>query len=92
VKMKRFQERAGNYLVIDGDHTDTDYVYMHLRDAALVEKGEHVLTGQTIGYVGDTGRASGCHLHFELWTGPGWYTGGSAFDPLPELQAWDKFS
>ena len=65
---------------------------MHLRDAALVEKGARVHTGQLIGYVGDTGRADGCHLHFELWAGPGWYTGGEPFDPMPLLKAWDKFS
>jgi hypothetical protein len=92
VKIKQFQERAGHYLVIDGEQTDVDYVYMHLRDAALVEKGARVHTGQLIGYVGDTGRADGCHLHFELWDGPGWYTGGSPFDPLPLLKAWDRFS
>jgi murein DD-endopeptidase MepM/ murein hydrolase activator NlpD len=92
VKLKQHQSRAGNYLVIDGEQTDVDYVYMHLRDPALVEKGDRVHTGQLIGYVGDTGRASGCHLHFELWSGPGWYTGGSPFDPLPELKAWDRFS
>ena len=92
VKLRQTHSRAGHYIVIDGEHTDVDYVYMHLRDEALVAKGDRVLTGQLIGYVGDTGRASGCHLHFELWSGPGWYTGGSAFDPLPELKAWDRFS
>jgi hypothetical protein len=92
VKIRQSHARAGNYLVIDGEQTDIDYVYMHLRDEALVAKGERVHTGQVIGYVGDTGHADGCHLHFELWSGPGWYTGGSAFDPLPLLKAWDKFS
>jgi murein DD-endopeptidase MepM/ murein hydrolase activator NlpD len=38
------------------------------------------------------GRASGCHLHFEMWTAPGWYQGGDVFDPLPELTRWDAFS
>jgi murein DD-endopeptidase MepM/ murein hydrolase activator NlpD len=51
-----------------------------------------VRTGQPIGFVGDTGDADGCHLHFEMWSGPGWYTGGSPFDPLPSLQAWDRVS
>ena len=92
VKFKRYQSRAGNYLVIDGDRTTYDYAYMHLRDAALVEQGDHVYTGQPIGFVGDSGHADGCHLHFEVWTGPGWYSGGHVVDPLPLLQAWDKTS
>jgi murein DD-endopeptidase MepM/ murein hydrolase activator NlpD len=51
-----------------------------------------VLTGQAIGEVGDTGDAHGCHLHLELWSGPGWYTGGQPIDPLPFLKAWDAYS
>jgi murein DD-endopeptidase MepM/ murein hydrolase activator NlpD len=70
------QSAAGNYLVIDGDGTGDDTAYMHLRDAALPAKGDRVQTGEVVGYVGDTGDANGCHLHFELWTAPGWYTGG----------------
>jgi Peptidase family M23 len=92
VKFKQYHARAGHYLVIDGAHTGTDFAYMHLRDAALVDEGDAVKTGQLIGFVGDTGRASGCHLHFEEWTAPGWYEGGRAFDPLPHLRAWDAQS
>jgi len=92
VKFKQYHSRAGYYLVIDGERTSVDYAYMHLRGAALVDNGERVRTGQLIGYVGDTGDASGCHLHFEMWRGPGWYSGGSAFDPLPDLLAWDESS
>ena len=92
MKLNRFQSAGGNYLVIDGDGTDVDYAYMHLRDPSPLAKGTRVLTGQPIGHVGDTGVADGCHLHFELWSGPGWYTGGAPFDPLPFLKAWDAYS
>jgi len=92
VKFKQYHSRAGHYIVVDGERTGVDYAYMHLRDAALVDAGDRVHTGQLIGYVGQTGRASGCHLHFEMWKAPGWYDGGSPFDPLPSLLAWDKTS
>lgn len=92
VKIAKYQSRAGNYLVIDGAETGIDYMYAHLRDPALVGAGDRVRTGDPIGFVGDTGSASGCHLHFELWSAPGWYTGGSAFDPVPSLRAWDRLS
>jgi murein DD-endopeptidase MepM/ murein hydrolase activator NlpD len=92
VKFKQYHSAAGHYIVIDGDETTVDYAYMHLREAALVNQGDRVYTGQPIGFVGDTGRAHGCHLHFEMWKGPGWYSGGQPFDPLPQLQSWDKGS
>jgi murein DD-endopeptidase MepM/ murein hydrolase activator NlpD len=92
VKFKQYHARAGHYLVIDGEQTGVDYGYMHLRDAALVDVGDRVRTGQPIGFVGDTGRASACHLHLEMWTPPGWYGGGQPFDPLPSLLDWDALS
>jgi murein DD-endopeptidase MepM/ murein hydrolase activator NlpD len=92
VKFKQYHGAAGHYIVIDGERTGVDYAYMHLREAALVDAGDRVRTGQLIGYVGQTGRASGCHLHLEMWSAPGWYDGGSPFDPLPSLLAWDKTS
>jgi murein DD-endopeptidase MepM/ murein hydrolase activator NlpD len=92
VKFKRYQSAAGNYLVIDGARTGTDFAYMHLREAAIVDEGDRVKTGQPIGFVGATGRADGCHLHFEEWSAPGWYSGGSPFDPLPDLRSWDARS
>lgn len=92
VKLNQHEGRAGHYVVIDGAGTDVDYVYMHLAARSPVKKGAAVMTGQRIGAVGDTGEAHGCHLHFEMWDGPGWYTGGRPFDPLPSLRAWDAYS
>ena len=92
VKFKQYHSAAGNYMVIDGDGTDVDYVYMHLDQPSPFSEGDRVYTGQTIGAVGDSGNAQGCHLHFELWSGPGWYDGGKPFDPLPSLKAWDSWS
>jgi murein DD-endopeptidase MepM/ murein hydrolase activator NlpD len=89
VKFAGTQSLAGNYVVLSADDQSADYVYMHLRDPALVKKGDPVTTGQTIGFVGRTGDATACHLHFELWPAPGWYTGGQPVDPLPTLKAWD---
>ena len=91
VEYAGYHSAAGNYVVIEGD-SGHDYVYMHLRLPAGVRAGQRVFTGQQLGEVGETGRATGCHLHFELWSAPGWYKGGAAFDPKPQLKAWDAYS
>ncbi len=78
--------------MIKGAKTRRDYVYMHLRTEAYFQSDDTVTTGERIGLVGDTGDASACHLHFELWTAPGWYDGGDAVDPLSYLKEWDAAS
>jgi murein DD-endopeptidase MepM/ murein hydrolase activator NlpD len=92
VQMSTWDDAAGNYLVIDGRGTADDFMYAHLAEPSPLQEGETVRTGQPIGIVGDTGDAQGCHLHFEMWGAPGWYEGGSPFDPLPYLQKWDAYS
>ena len=89
ITIAKWHDAAGNYAVVTA--TDgTSQAYMHLQKPAEVRKGEVVAAGQQIGLVGDTGRASGCHLHFEFWTAPGWYQGGEPIDPLPHLKRWDR--
>lgn len=92
VTTRKRQWAAGNYLVIHDPVSGQDFMYAHLREPASVRKGQRVETGQPIGVVGDTGRASACHLHFEIWTAPGWYAGGSPIDPLLTLKSWDALS
>ena len=81
---------AGNYVVIKSKETGFDYVYMHLAAKASVQRGESVQAGEKIGRVGTTGSSSACHLHFEMWTKPGWYRGGNVENPKPYLKAWDR--
>ena len=87
-----YQGAAGNYIVIHAAESGEDHVYMHLLHEPRLAVGDHVETGQRIASVGRTGRADGCHLHFEIWTEPGWYNGGEAYDPLPKLRQWDSWS
>ena len=92
VQYSTWDDLGGNYIVIDGKGTPYDTAYMHLAEPSPLKEGDLVRTGQPIGIVGDTGDATACHLHFELWTAPGWYEGGSPVDPLPYLKKWDAYS
>jgi murein DD-endopeptidase MepM/ murein hydrolase activator NlpD len=92
VQYAGYQGAAGNYVVIDGKGTSYDMGYMHLLEPSPLQEGMMVRTGEPIGVVGQTGDATACHLHFEIWTAPGWYEGGSPIDPLPYLKQWDDYS
>jgi murein DD-endopeptidase MepM/ murein hydrolase activator NlpD len=89
VLLTGFQRSAGNYAVLRYKAMRHDYMYAHMATAPLVTKGQKLAPGQQVGTVGDSGNASGCHLHFELWKRPGYYRGGKTVDPLPTLLAWD---
>lgn len=53
--------------------------YLH-QSEILVEVGQEVETGETIGLVGGTGRVTGPHLHWEVWVN------GIAVDPIQWLE------
>jgi murein DD-endopeptidase MepM/ murein hydrolase activator NlpD len=77
----------GNYAVVEAPD-GTQQAYLHMLEPASVGKGDQVNAGQPIGRVGESGNAVGCHLHFEIWTAPGRFTGGRAIDPRPDLDRW----
>lgn len=77
---------AGNHVAVrhsDGQTT----MYSHMSRMA-VSTGQTVQTGQVIGYVGETGRAFGAHLHFELYpAGVRYGDVYKAVDPMPWLRS-----
>lgn len=81
-----YHARAGNYLVIDLASSTQDVAYMHMTEPTALRVGSKVGAGQVVGTVGDSGNASGCHLHFELWEGE-YYGGGAPVDPIPFLKS-----
>ena len=64
VKIATQNEENGNYIVID--HSDGySTKYLHLKDRN-VSNGQQVKAGEFIGHVGNTGKSTGPHLHFEI--------------------------
>jgi len=54
----------GNYIVVQHPN-GTQTLYAHT-SRNIVSRGETVYQGQVIGYVGNTGKSTGPHLHFEI--------------------------
>jgi murein DD-endopeptidase MepM/ murein hydrolase activator NlpD len=77
----------GNYVVVEASD-GRQQAYLHLLRPSSLSPGDRVGAGGRIGRLGATGNADGCHLHFELWTAPGRFTGGKAMDPRPALDRW----
>ena len=73
VVLSQYHYSYGNYIIVDhGNGFST--LYAHL-SASNVNVGDFVGAGQTIGWVGLTGRTFGYHLHFET------RVNGSTVDP-----------
>ncbi len=65
--------------IIDGQLVSTRYGHMQY-GSLRVKVGDHVTVGQVIGQVGQTGKATGPHLHLEVVLG-----GTTRIDPMPWL-------
>ncbi len=55
---------------LSDSETSLYIVYAHLQSLPEVKVGEHVICGQRIGQVGNSGDSSNPHLHFETRIGP----------------------
>ncbi len=73
-----YDENYGIYVVIA--HGIFHTVYSHLSDTR-VARGQAVKAGTRIGSVGDTGRSTGPHLHYEIRFKSDDWRSGPSFDP-----------
>ena len=64
VKSSGWNGGYGKYIVISHPN-GTQTLYSH-NSENVVSPGQHVSQGQIIGYIGQTGLATGCHVHFEI--------------------------
>jgi murein DD-endopeptidase MepM/ murein hydrolase activator NlpD len=69
-----YNDTFGNYIVIS-HHSNYRTLYGHL-SAFKTKAGAYIRTGETIGYVGNTGQSTGSHLHFTV------YKNGVTVNPL----------
>lgn len=58
------QQNFGKRIIIKHQGTNTQTVYAHLHQFSISE-GQAVKRGQLIGYMGNSGRSTGPHLHYE---------------------------
>ena len=71
----------GNYVLIK--HPNGMFSrYAHLQENLMVEKGQHVFFDTQIGVIGNSGRSTARHLHFEVQTG---YSSNTRINPEPYL-------
>lgn len=79
VSESAYRTQDGNYVCLN--HNNGYYTcYAHMSKRNVV-KNQTVARGQVIGYLGQSGWATGPHLHFEVWVnGRPWY-GGRRINP-----------
>jgi len=85
-----YQASAAGEWVAMHSSDGRDFFFAHcVRHSTAVDEGDDVRAGTHLCDVGETGDASGPHLHFEIWVN-GWRTSSKShpIDPLPQLKLW----
>lgn len=78
-----WKSNGGGYQVWIAHGSGLYTTYNHMSGVS-VGRGQSVGKGDQVGRIGQSGNASGPHLHFEVWKGPIW-DGGSRVNPLGYL-------
>ena len=77
VEISQLSSSFGNFVVLNhGNGLKTRYGHMQM---SAVTPGEFVHRYQILGYMGNTGRSVGPHLHYEVWKN------GVPVNPLPYI-------
>lgn len=71
------------------------WTYFHMVKGSIkVKKGQRITAGQVVGKMGETGFATGKHLHWEIWAGhikaqpmAGFHNGKGYYDPMSFCKA-----
>jgi murein DD-endopeptidase MepM/ murein hydrolase activator NlpD len=78
-----WKNNGGGYQVWIAHGSGLYTTYNHM-SAITVGRGQSVSRGQQVGRIGQSGNATGPHLHFEVWRGMVW-DGGRRVNPLAYL-------
>ncbi len=85
--------RGGRSIAVLGDDGVRYYMAHFDLIEPQLEPGTRVAIGQALGTMGETGRASACHLHFAIsppCPGPEWSVRRGVIWPYPYLDAWNR--
>lgn len=67
VKVVNKGSKGGTMCLVRLQHKDYQSAYYHIKsESARVKKGDWVSAGQWIATIGNTGKATGVHLHFQI--------------------------
>lgn len=90
VDIKYDEAGYGNYITTKGSDGKY-YRYSHLSRRPSFRRGQLLEAGSTVGLVGNTGRSTGAHLHFEVRTNPNYGEQGT-LDPIQYMRQFSNNS